>query len=926
VKLSPESVPATLRGMKRWVAWRVLPPKKAGDKFGKRPVNPHSGKPASTTDEATWGTFDEAVARMQKDALAGVGFVFVAKDGNVGIDLDHCRNPDTGEIAPWAAAIIKQVATYSEVSPSGTGVHLIGRGTLPPGSRRKGDVEMYCEGRFFTMTGAVLDAAHAEVADRDAEIRALHADVFRDGRGSNSVDSSGTPTAAMAPDEVVRRLGETSKPERAVALWRGDVSGYKSRSEGELALCGFLRQIVGEDAQAIDQLFRKSGLMRDKWDERRGSTTYGQGTIAKALEEASGPERRKPSLATKAAELVVNGGTQLFMDSSRFAYATVDVDGHRETLRIGDQAFADWLALGMYRSERRVPSKNAINDACALLRAQALATGIVETVNVRIAGVGDEIFLDLGQPDHSVVKITSLGWEVLPSSPIPFRRPRGLLPLPVPARGGNIGMLRPFVNCKDEDWPLVLGWLVASYRGTGPYPVFALLSDKGSGKSTGARVMRMLVDPNLAPLRSEPKEARDLAITANNSWVVAFDNLSSLPPWLSDALCRLATGGGFATRSLYTNDEETIFDAQRPTIVTAIGDVIARSDLLDRAVTVTPLAIEPDARKPERLFWQEFAAAQPKILGAIFDIVAAGLARLPSVRLQSLPRMADFALWATACEPAMGLRAGAFMASYSRSQAVAVEVAIDSNSAAAALRDYVIEGNVVEGLTATELLDLLNARRAASTQPPSDWPKSAAALSARLHRTASDLKSIGIELRFERLPATRKRVIHARLKLKDGDAGYSASEEGTDPGRSSWSAGTTTSESSSREDPREFPESGASRDARDAQDGDSGTAEVAARDGAASGAAESSVDDVAREAKGSASELLTAADGHPFPHIEEHRDAESPSRASRPSRSQENGRDDDENAAVPKAPNAVPAESDSADSSEQDLASDEVAL
>jgi energy-coupling factor transporter ATP-binding protein EcfA2 len=193
-----------------------------------------------------------------------------------------------------------------------------------------------------------------------------------------------------------------------------------------------------------------------------------------------------------------------------------------------------------------------------------------------------------------------------------------------------------------------------------------IVGKKGSGKSTGARVLRTLVDPNLAPLRSEPKEARDLAITANNSWVVAFDNLSALPSWLSDAMCRLATGGGFATRALYTNDEETIFDAQRPSIVTAIGDVIARSDLLDRAVTVTPVAIEAAARKSERQFWQEFAAAQPKILGAMFDIVASGLGRLPSVQIQNLPRMADFAQWATACEPAMGLPAGTFMSSCRR--------------------------------------------------------------------------------------------------------------------------------------------------------------------------------------------------------------------------------------------------------------------
>ena len=229
-------------------------------------------------------------------------------------------------------------------------------------------------------------------------------------------------------------------------------------------------------------------------------------------------------------------------------------------------------------------------------------------------------------------------------------------------RGGSVNDLRHFVNVTDEEWPLLLGWLLAAMRPRGPYPVLCLHGEQGSAKSTTARaVLRALVDPGRAPLRSEPKEPRDLMIAASNGAVLAFDNLSHVPAWLSDALCRLSTGGGFATHELYTDNEEVIFDAMRPVILTGIEELATRSDLLDRAVLLTLPTIPEDRRRPEARVLGGVRCCRAGDSRPLLTAVSEAMRRLPAVKVSRLPRMADFALWATAGERALGLADGTFV-------------------------------------------------------------------------------------------------------------------------------------------------------------------------------------------------------------------------------------------------------------------------
>ncbi len=192
---------------------------------------------------------------------------------------------------------------------------------------------------------------------------------------------------------------------------------------------------------------------------------------------------------------------------------------------------------------------------------------------------------------------------------------------------GRVDELRRFINVPDGDWPLIVAWQAAAMRPRGPYPVLCLHGEQGSAKSTTARVVRELIDPNAAPLRCEPKEPRNLMIAANNGLVVALDNISHLPPWLSDALCRLATGGGFSTRTLYENDEETIFDAQRPVILTGIEEIVTRSDLLDRSLLINLQPIDESRRRPEANFWRDFDDAKPRAFGAMLEVISTAAAK-----------------------------------------------------------------------------------------------------------------------------------------------------------------------------------------------------------------------------------------------------------------------------------------------------------
>ncbi len=303
---------------------------------------------------------------------------------------------------------------------------------------------------------------------------------------------------------------------------------------------------------------------------------------------------------------------------------------------------------------------------------------------------------------------------------------------------------------------LAVTWILQALRGKGPFPVEALVGEQGTAKSSFAKCQRALVDPNSVPLRSLPRDDRDLFIAATNSHVLAFDNVSGLPSWLSDALCRIASGGGFSTRELYTDAEEVVFDAQRPIVVNGIEDFVTRADLADRAILLTLAPIPEEKRKSEEELKAEFEAARPAILGVLLDGVAHGLAQLPLTKLDRLQRMADFALWGTACETTFWEK-GTFQSAYAGNRDEAVETILEGDPVAVTLRALMKKQTKWTG-TASALLSALEAQADDLVKRSKAWPKVARSLSNRLRRAAPFLRTVGIEISPER--NGRARLIH----------------------------------------------------------------------------------------------------------------------------------------------------------------------
>ncbi len=346
-------------------------------------------------------------------------------------------------------------------------------------------------------------------------------------------------------------------------------------------------------------------------------------------DQEQGPRRSQATLLVEAAEQL---GIELFHTDTHDAYAIVTVGQHRETWPVKAKPFRRWLQRLFYERNGKAPGSQAVQDAIGVLEGKALFEATEQPIAVRVAQHQGAIWLDLANQQWEAVEITPAGWRVVADPPVRFRRPAGIRPLPTPVPGGSLEELRGFCNVDEDGWKLVLGFLAVTLRPAGPYPVLNLLGAQGSAKTTTAKALRNLVDPAVAGLRAEPKDERDLAIAASNSQVVGYDNLSAIPRWLSDALCRLATGGGFATRELYSDTDEALFDFQRPVILTGIEELAVRGDLADRSLLVDLAALDDGARRDEASFWADYQAAQPRLLGALLDAASTALRRLPGRR------------------------------------------------------------------------------------------------------------------------------------------------------------------------------------------------------------------------------------------------------------------------------------------------------
>lgn len=397
------------------------------------------------------------------------------------------------------------------------------------------------------------------------------------------------------------------------------------------------------------------------------------------------------------------------------------------------------LAKAYRLVEGRTPSAAALAGALTVLQGYA-DDADAEQVHLRVAELGDSIIIDMGTVDGRAVEVTPNGWRVLGQSPVLFRRTALTGALPQPERGGSIGSMRPLLNVSEATWPLVLGWSAAALMPSIPHPILLLGGLQGTGKSTTARMLAGVIDPSPAPLRSQPRDPESWAMMASGSWLVAVDNISHIPPWWSDALCKAVTGDGWVRRRLYSDSDLAVLAFRRVVALTSIDAGALRGDLGDRLVLVDLEPIEARRRRTEAELDRIYREQQGVLFGALLDVLAGVLRTLPTLTVQEYPRMADFARLLAAMDAA-GITSGALPTYLNQHARIAADV-VESDVVAVALTRLVDEAGTWQG-TAGALLERMRPERLDKA-----WPANGQAMAARLKRLTPSLASIGVTVTY----------------------------------------------------------------------------------------------------------------------------------------------------------------------------------
>lgn len=476
----------------------------------------------------------------------------------------------------------------------------------------------------------------------------------------------------------------------------------------------------------------------------------------------TGAGRKGPS--SQASELV-----ELALERNRLGRATtgehfaVALEGPHvaRMLRGGEDSLRAELAALYSEQKGRAPSSSALADAMNVLQGLAQRQ-VPEALSLRVAEHAGEVILDLGDETGRVVAANGAGWQLLERGPVLFRRTSLTSSLPAPTAGGDLTELQRMLNVAPEAWSLLLGWMIASFLPGIPHPIALFTGEQGSGKSTSARMLVRLLDPAAAELRSSPRDEEQWAVAANGSWVVAIDNVSTVPPWMSDAFCRAVTGDGSVRRQLYTDAGLTVLSIRRVLLLTSIDAGALRGDLADRILPIEMEAIGPGARREETEVLAAFDQARPRLVGAVLDLLVQVLASRPKVRPAELPRMADFGRVLAAVDQVLGTES---LKSYiEQARRIAIDL-VEADPVAAAIQRLVErrDGTAWAGSPA-ELHEVLT-----PNDPPKRWPADATRLSGRLRRAAPALRSVGIDVAIRK--ANGRRLVKIQTGTLEGPAG-----------------------------------------------------------------------------------------------------------------------------------------------------------
>ncbi|MCP4936476.1 MAG: hypothetical protein GY927_20300 [bacterium] len=452
-----------------------------------------------------------------------------------------------------------------------------------------------------------------------------------------------------------------------------------------------------------------------------------------------------PKISDRCLEIINAQEPTLFHDQKGEGYITIPAeDGGSLNYPVRSKSTNNWVRYGYYKNTGKALAKQSLAEVVEMLEARALFEGCEEKTHLRMGGLKERVFIDLGRSDGKVVKITKNGWSIESECPIKFYRSTGFQELPLPIRGGDLQGFPKLLNLSHRNWILALAFILNALNPNGPYFWLLVSAEQDAGKTFLCKTVRRIIDPMMANILRLPKTERDLMVMAEANAVLMFDNASGIKWDMSDALCALSTGTGYATRKLFTDADVQLFSLKRPYMINGIGEFAYRPDHLDRAIPIHLPSMDPVRRKKEEEINAEFEEMLPGLLGCLYDIVAHALEFRDRVETPVGIRMADAAQWLAAAEGACDFPEGTFAETIREVQHDLFVDTVINDPLAIALRDLVNTlgepfENTVGNLFSSLALDEIYGRQ---------LPKTPSYLSKALTRMKPSLMKAGIFVEF----------------------------------------------------------------------------------------------------------------------------------------------------------------------------------
>jgi hypothetical protein len=400
--------------------------------------------------------------------------------------------------------------------------------------------------------------------------------------------------------------------------------------------------------------------------------------------------------------------------------------------------------------------KKELNDINSILKDHAERAKLYKHIWYRIAAIPGGIEIDLGDENHIRVRITAGKVKIVTSgSDTLFYRSPVSLPMVMPAETGDLKRLVKYLNVQPSESVLLIAWisyvLAHPKVATSKFPILAIISSQGSGKSSLCNTIKYIIDPNRVGLQILPSNSKDLAIAAQNSHILFYDNVRGFSQAMADILCVAATGGVISSRQLYTDSDQQLFNLHSAMVLNGIHSFITQPDLAQRCLPIQLKRIPEEQRKSEVELAQEFQADLPFIMRGLFDLIADIFTHLPTAKVTNPERMIDFVRWLAAMETAQAVPAGVYQMQYSAALRQGQLDSLQENVLAAAIFDLTenLQGGRWDG-TPEELLVELTERASIGTLRSRDWPVNPISLSKRLAVLEAGLASQGIEIQFRR--------------------------------------------------------------------------------------------------------------------------------------------------------------------------------